>query len=127
MGYSTAIPDQADEPWRGIVQFKTRPEMADLLLQDVQDVMDKMCQEGPTPEEMDVAAKYMIKRHGEIEDRVKRSVGNQLDRLESTVLLGRDYDFDYEKMIESIGPKDVQEMARHFAAGDILKEIYTEK
>ena len=127
VGYSTAIPDQADEPWRGIVQFKTRPEMADLLLQDVQDVMDKMCQEGPTPEEMDVAAKYMIKRHGEIEDRVKRSVGNQLDRLESTVLLGRDYDFDYEKMIESIGPKDVQEMARHFAAGDILKEIYTEK
>ncbi len=127
VGYSTDIPDQADEPWRGIVQFKTRPEMAEQLLQDVQDVMDKMCQEGPTPEEMDVAAKYMVKRHGEIENRVKRSVGDQLDRLESTVLLGRDYDFDYRQMIESISAKDVQQMARDFAAGDILKEIYTEK
>jgi hypothetical protein len=54
-------------------------------------------------------------------------VGNQLDRLENTVLLGRDYDFDYRQMIESISAKDVQQMARDFAAGDILKEIYTEK
>ena len=69
----------------------------------------------------------MIKRHGELEARAARSIGTQLDRLEETVLLGRDYDADYEKIVRSITAKDVQKMARRFASGDILKEIYTEK
>jgi hypothetical protein len=69
----------------------------------------------------------MLKRHGEIENRVKRNVASLRDRLEETVLLGRDYDFDYGQMLQSITARDVQEMARRFAAGDILKEIYTEQ
>lgn len=127
VGYATLVPDDPSHPWRGIVQFKTRPDIAPVVLQDVQDVMDKMCQDGPTEQEMDVAAKYMIKRHGELEARAARSIGTQLDRLEETVLLGRDYDADYEKIVRGITAKDVQKMARHFASGDILKEIYTEK
>ena len=127
VGYTTSIPDEPSHPWSGIVQFKTRPDVADIVLQDVQDVMDKMCLEGPTEQEMDMAGKYILKRHGELEVRAKRSIGTQLDRLEDTVLLGRDYDCDYDAIVNSITAKDVQKMARHFAAGDILKEIYTEK
>jgi predicted Zn-dependent peptidase len=127
VGYSTSIPDDPSQPWRGVVQFQTRPEMKDIVLEDVRNVMDQMCAEGPTAQEMDMAARYMLKRHGEIENRVKRNVASQRDRLEETVLLGRDYDFDYGQMLESISARDVQEMARRFAAGDILKEIYTEQ
>jgi zinc protease len=127
VGYATAVPDNPSHPWRGIVQFKTRPDMADIVLQDVADVMEQMCKEGPTDVEMEMAGKYILKRHGELEARAERSIGTQLDRLEETVLLGRDYDCDYEKILRSITAKDVQKMARHFAAGDILKEIYTEK
>ena len=121
------VPDNPAHPWRGIVQFKTRPSMADLLLKDVQDVMDQMSREGPSAQEMEVAAKYILKRHGELEVRAKRRIGDQLDRLEETVLLGRDYDCDYDRIVQGITAADVQNMARRFAAGDLLKEIYTEK
>ena len=127
VGYSTMVPDNPAHPWRGIVQFKTRPPMADLLLKDVQDVMDQMSREGPTAQEMEVAAKYILKRHGELEVRARRRIGDQLDRLEETVLLGRDYDCDYDRIVQGITAADVQNMARRFAAGDLLKEIYTEK
>ena len=59
-----------------------------------------------------------------LEVRARRNIGIQLDRLEDTVLRGRDYDCDYEKILRSITAKDVQKMAASFAAGDILKEIY---
>ena len=127
VGYATEVPDNPALPWRGIVQFKTRPDIADVLLQDVQDVMSRMALEGPTSQEMEMAGKYILKRHGELEVRARRNIGIQLDRLEDTVLRGRDYDCDYEKILRSITAKDVQKMAARFAAGDILKEIYTEK
>lgn len=127
VGYTTSVPDNPAHPWRGIVQFKTRPDMKDILLQDVQDVMEQMCKEGPTATEMDMAVKYIVKRHGELEVRAQRNIGIQLDRLEDTVLLGRDYDCDYDRIARSVTAKDVQKMAQRFAAGDILKEIYTEQ
>ena len=127
VGYTTVIPNDPSHPWRGVVQFQTRPQMKDVVLEDVQSVMEKMCQEGPTPAEMDMAARYLVKRHTELNARAARSVGSQLDRLEDTVLLGRDYDFDYRQVIGSVSAKEVRDMARHFAAGDILKEIYTEQ
>ena len=58
VGYSTQVPDNPEHPWRGIVQFKTRPDIADVVLKDVQDVMDKMCEDGPTDVEMEMAGKY---------------------------------------------------------------------
>ena len=127
VGYNTVIPNDLSHPWRGVVQFQTRPEMQDLVLQDVQDVMDKMCQEGPSEAEMEMAARYLKKRHAELEARAARSTGTQLDRLENTLFQGWDYDADYDALVDGISARDIRKMARHFAAGDILKEIYTEK
>ena len=127
MGYSTVVPEEKGKPWMGVVKFQTRPELKDVLLKDVEDVMAQMCKEGPTAEEMDVAAKYILKRHGELDARAKRNIGTQLDRLMETVLQGRDYDCDYAKIVSGITAADVQKMARRFAAGDLLQEIYTEK
>ena len=127
VGYSTVVPEEKGKPWMGVVKFQTRPELKDVLLKDVEDVMAQMCKEGPTAEEMDVAAKYILKRHGELDARAKRNIGTQLDRLMETVLQGRDYDCDYAKIVSGITAADVQKMARRFAAGDLLQEIYTEK
>ena len=127
VGYATEIPDNPSHPWRGVVQFKTRPEMKDIVLKDVQDVMDRMCTEGPTAEEMEMAARYLKKRHLEVENRVKGSAAAQKDRLEETILHGRPYGFDYNQVVESISARDVQGMARRFNEGDLLKEIYTEE
>ena len=127
VGYTTVIPENPSHPWRGVVQFKTRPDILETVIEDVPAVMKKMCEEGPTEAEMEMAARYLLKRHTELDARAERSVGTQLDRLEDTVLLGRDYDVDYKNVIGSITAREVQKMARYFAGGDILKEIYTER
>ena len=127
VGFSSVVPDDPSERWKGVVSFQTRPEMEEILLQDVKDVMDKMCAEGPTPVEMEMAGRYILKRHTEEEARVARSMGMQLDRLVYTAMYGRDFNYDYKKTIEGVTPADVQKMARQFASGDLLKEIYTEK
>jgi len=74
-----------------------------------------------------MAARYLKKRHAEVEKRVQGSVGALRDRLESAVLHGRPSGFDYNREVERVSARDVQRMAQRFNAGDVLKEIYTEE
>ena len=127
VGFSTEVPDQQELPWQGEVHFQTRPEMTDLLVGDVRDVMEEMAKHGPTAEEMDLARKYMVKRHGEIERRAALSLAEQNDRLQDTVLRDRDYDCDYDALIRGIKAKDVRNLARKFFTGDHIVEVYTEE
>ena len=127
VGFSTEIPDSAEQPWQGEVHFQTRPEMTDLLVGDVRDVMEEMAKHGPTAEEMDLARKYMVKRHGEIERRAALSLAEQNDRLQDTVLRDRDYDCDYDALVRGIKAKDVRNLARKFFTGDHIVEVYTEE
>ena len=101
--------------------------MTELLVGDVRDVMEAMAKDGPTAEEMDLARKYILKRHGEVERKAALSLGDQHDRLQDTVLRGRDYDCDYEALVRSIKARDVRNLARKFLAGDHIIEIYTEE
>ena len=126
VGYSTQVPDNPALPWEGEVDFQTRPEMEDLLIGDVKSVMDDMCRKGPTPEEMELAGKYFMKRYGEVEERVARSLRLQNRRLMREVLYGREYGYDYKAMIESLKPCEVKKMARKMNSGATIIEIYTE-
>ena len=127
VGFSTDVPDYPELPWQGEVNFQTRPEMTELLVGDVRDVMEAMAKDGPTAEEMDLARKYILKRHGEVERKAALSLGDQHDRLQDTVLRSRDYDCDYEALIRSIKARNVRNLARKFLAGDHIIEIYTEE
>ena len=127
VGFSSEVPDDPALPWRGVVDFQTRPEMTDLLVGDVRDVMEEMAKNGPTAEEMDRAGKYIRKRHGELERRASASLPEQNDRLVKTVLWGRDYDVDYDALLRGIKARDVRDLARKFLAGDHIVEIYTEE
>ena len=127
VGFSTEVPDRPELPWRGVVDFQTRPEMTELLVGDVRDVMEEMAKNGPTAEEMDRAGKYIRKRHGELERRASASLLEQNDRLVKTVLWGRDYDVDYDALLRGIQARDVRDLARKFLAGDHIVEIYTEE
>ena len=127
VGFSTEVPDNSELPWRGVVDFQTRPEMTQLLVGDVLDVMEAMAKDGPTAEEMELARKYILKRHGEVERRASKSLLEQNERLQETVLQGRDYDCDYAALVRGIKAKDVRKLARTFLAGDHIVEIYTEK
>jgi len=127
VGFSTEVPDQPELPWRGVVDFQTRPEMTELLVGDVRDVMEEMAKNGPTAEEMDRAGKYIRKRHGELERRASASLLEQNDRLVKTVLWGRDFDVDYDALLRGIQARYVRDLARKFLAGDHIVEIYTEE
>ena len=127
VGFATEVEDNPDIPWRGVVEFQTRPEMTEVLLQDVKTVMDDICANGPTVQEMEVAAKYLAKRRGEVEHRVSMSVGMQRDRLINTVLWGRDYEYDYKSVIAGIKADDVRKLAKKLSSGSTLVEVYTEK
>ena len=127
VGFSTDIPDNPALPWQGIVAFQTRPEMTDLLVGDVKAVMDDMAKNGPTAEEMDLACKYIRKRHGEVERKTAMSLGAQLDRLVYTVLWNRDFDCDYDALLDSIKPSEVRDLARRFVKGATTVQVYTEK
>ena len=127
VGFSTDIPDNPTLPWKGIVNFQTRPEMTEMLVGDVKAVMDDMAKNGPTAEEMDLARKYIKKRHGEVEKRTAMSVSLQEERLLYTVLWKRDFDCDYDALLNSIKPSDVRNLARRFMNGAKIVEIYTEK
>ena len=127
VGFSTDIPDNPTLPWKGIVNFQTRPEMTEILVGDVKAVMDDIAKNGPTTEEMDLARKYIKKRHGEVEKRTSMSVSLQEERLLYTVLWKRDFDCDYDALLNSIKPSDVRNLARRFVNGSKIVEIYTEK
>ena len=127
VGFSTDIPDDPKQPWSGIVSFQTRPEMTDMLVGDVKAVMEKMAKEGPSAEEMDVARKYIKKRHREVENRTAMSVPLQEERLLYTVLWNRDFDCDYDALVEGIKPSEVAKLARTFLQATKIVMVYTEE
>ena len=127
VGFSTDIPDNPSLPWKGIVAFQTRPSMTEVLVRDVKAVMDDMAANGPTEEEMELAAKYMRKRHGEVERRVAMSLLSQNERLMNTILWNREYDFDYDALVNSIKPSEVRSLARKFLRGTSIVQVYEEK
>lgn len=127
VAFGTDIFNNPSRPVLSSVSFQTRPELKDILLKDIEEEMERMCATGPTEEEMDVAVKYFIKRHGETRSRIANSVAQQLDQMECFVKYGIDYDYDYGSVIRSISSRDIQKLARQISSGDRMISVYVEK
>jgi zinc protease len=125
--FCTATSNEAAVPTRSYVDFQTRPEIRDLLLSDVQEELARMCADGPTPEELDLAVKYLVKHHDEQEDRIARSVSLQEDRMVGFVRWGTPYGYDYEKLVRSLRCTDIRALARRITGGDKIVEVYNEE
>ena len=127
VSFRTEINEEPGMPSHSYVDFRTRPELREIVLQDVKDVLDQMGSEGPTAEEMDLAVKYLVKHNAEKEAQVARSLSAQEDRMLSYVRWGTPYGYDYEKIVRSVKASDVRSMARHIAGGNTLIQVYTEE
>ena len=125
--FVTSIATDKVLPSNAYVDFRTRPELRELLLADLQDELDLMCKEGPTALEMERAVKYLVKHYNESQEQILRSVGSQLDQMENYIRFGTPYGYDYEKVIQSIKASDVRALARRIAAGDLILKVYTEE
>lgn len=124
---NTIVSDEKGVPTRSSVSFQTRPELKELLLGDIQGEMDRMCNDGPTEEEMELARKYLIKHWYEVEKRISRSLPQQENRMLEYVRWGKTYGYDAEAIYRSISAKDVKKLARKINSGRKSILIYEEK
>jgi hypothetical protein len=124
---NTIVSDEKGVPTRSSVGFQTRPELKELLLGDIQGEMDRMCSDGPTEEEMELARKYLIKHWYEVEKRISRSLPQQENRMLEYVRWGKTYGYDAEAIYRSISAKDVKKLARKINSGRKSILIYEEK
>ena len=127
VSFFTVFEGEKGIPSRSFVDFRTRPVMRDLLLGDLQDELERMCADGPTPQEMDFAVKYLVKHYYEKEDKVARSLAMQLGRMVDRVETGIPYGYDYEKVVTSLQPSDIRDLARRISSGDLLLTVYNEE
>ncbi len=123
--YSELIPNY------GIIEsnltFQTRPEILDVLLQDIDDGMDKICAEDVTAEELDAAKRYLTKYHYEKEEVRANDLSIKNNRTYLYVKYGIEPDPDYGKIMEGITAKDIRKFAKKLAKGDRFETVYTEK
>lgn len=110
-----------------VVEFQTRPVMKDVLLQDVDDVLETMCKEGPTGKEMEAAVRYFVKAEAKKREKARNSVSDKNAKTSRLVRFGESEAEDYEKLLHSITSDDVRRMALKISRGDRFLGVYTEE
>ena len=109
------------------ITFQTRPELSEILLKDCQDLIDDICENGPSELEIENAAKYLVKAHGEKKQRYANNLGTRLGERSGLILYGTPFDYDYESVIKKIGASDIKKLARKVNNGTRLISIYREQ
>lgn len=109
------------------VSFKTRPEMTDILVSDVDSLMNVMSVTGPAAEEMETAIKYFVKYRKEKQPDRDNSLRTRLDEGIQTVKYGEDFSYDYETVIRSITAEDVRKTAEKLYNGNRYISIFREQ
>ena len=112
---------------QSVISFQTRPEMEEILLKDCQDLIDDLCINGPTDNEMDEAVKYLVKANIEKKDRVKNLINLRMMDMKACIANGLPLEFDYEKAVRDVTAEDVRKLAKKINNGTRFISIYREK
>lgn len=112
---------------QSVISFQTRPEMEEILLKDCQELIDDLCTNGPTADEMDEAAKYLIKANNEKKERNKNLINVRMMDMKECIANGLPLEYDYEKEIKEVTAKDIQTLAKKINNGTRFIAIYREK
>ena len=89
--------------------------------------MDRMGKEGPSAKEMEEAAKYLVKHHGEKKAMKANSLESVNDGCINFILYGIEPDYDYDAVIGSISADDIRKFAAKLDKGDKFITIYREE
>lgn len=109
------------------IAFQTRPEIAEVLIQDAQDLIDELCENGPSAEEMDNAVKYLAKAHDERMQRFANTLNRRMLERRNFLLHGVPFDYNYADVLKGISAKDIQKLAKNVNNGNRLIAIYREQ
>lgn len=109
------------------ITFQTRPEMAEILIQDSKDLINDLCENGPTAEEMENAVKYLVKAQQERVQRFENTLSKRMSERRNFIMHGIPFDYDYEEVINGISAKDIQKLAQKVNNGNSLISVYREQ
>lgn len=126
-GLATTVGGNPKTPIIASVNFQTRPELREILLNDVKEEMERMSQSGPTEQEMEVAKKYFAKAYAERQKLKSNSTGHMLDDAEAWIEHGIDYDYDFDVVLSKIKASDIQKLATKLLKGNIYISVYSEE
>ena len=127
VSFSTELEYQDGGIFESVVSFQTRPELVDVLVSDVEEVMADMAAEGPSERELDEAKKYLVKHHGEIQERNANSLKARNMEVSDFVRYSVVSDYDCDAVMENIGADDIRKFAARLAKGGRLVAIYREE
>ena len=127
VSFSTELDYSAGGVFESTVSFQTRPEMTDILVADVEDVMAAMASEGPSARELDEAKKYLVKHHGEKTARDANSLRARNAEASDFVRYGVGFGYDYAAAVDKVSAGDVRKFAARLAEGDRFVAVYREE
>lgn len=105
---SCSLYSYPEEEARLIIYFDTNPDKKDKLVQLVNEVVAKVAQDGPKPEMLDKAKKYLLKKHKE---NIKTN-SYWSNTIYSYLLRDMNMNKNYEKIVSSITAKDIQKFLK---------------
>lgn len=108
------------------VSFKTRPELTGILICRILDELDSMAIHGPDKEEMDNAAKYLVKRHNEKHKTQENSVSAINRRRMQMVKTGYGDESGYKEAVLSVTADDIRRLASRIIRAHRLTTVYSE-
>ena len=108
------------------VSFETRPEITDLLISDVMEIMDDMCRRGPDDVELSNARKYLLKRHAEQLERKEGRLSVRCGEMADYIMYGYNAASGYAEALAKVTPRDVRSMASRLGRGHVLLAVCRE-
>lgn len=101
------------------VTFQTNPDMVEELVQVVKDELARIADKGPDRGDLNKHLEYWRK----MEAQNAKNVQTRLILLQTYYTWGEDWDVDYEKLLKSVTPEKVRELAGKIVADGNLKEV----
>ncbi|MDR2585148.1 MAG: insulinase family protein [Prevotellaceae bacterium] len=94
------------------IDFSTHPDLAGILLQEVQNGIETLARYGPSPQEVNEAKLYFQKQNLERRERDNKTPFIWIGRLRTLDLIGIDLQTDDPDVFTAVTPQDVQALCR---------------
>lgn len=109
------------------ITFKTRPDLYEVLVGDLDDIVSEFCSGGPTEKELEEARKWLIKNETESKAKKAMSMPHRNSQVMNYVRNGINPNIDRVTAYGSVTAEDVRKVAGKLTGKNVLTTIYTEE
>lgn len=109
------------------ITFKTRPDLYEVLVGDLDDIVSEFCSGGPSEKELEEARKWLIKNETESKAKKAMSMPHRNSQVMNYVRNGINPNIDRVAAYGSVTAEDVRKVAGKLTGKNVLTTIYTEE